>query len=135
MTFQRVDNSQLSRHFSHGVVVMLYQNNNNNNNNNNKNNNNNHDDDDKSLTENFIFCAVIILKLLTSSFYIGLFLFVFRLFESKQLPCLPVSILVLLVATSLKMWQAKLMFEFNIKHLLLTLGLPYDGYIKMDNHF
>ena len=50
LVFQRVSNSQMSKHFSCHVVVMLYQNNNNDNNNNNKkkneNENDNNNDDD-----------------------------------------------------------------------------------------
>ena len=52
LVFQRVSNSQMSKHFSCHVVVMLYQNNNNDNNNNNnkkkknENENDNNNDDD-----------------------------------------------------------------------------------------
>ena len=47
LAFQRVGNSQISKHFSCHVVMMLYRNSNNNNsdNNNNNENDNNNDDD------------------------------------------------------------------------------------------
>ena len=48
LAFQRVGNSQMSRHFSRHVVVMLYHNINSNNNNDNNNNNNNKNDNNNN---------------------------------------------------------------------------------------